>query len=71
VSLTGIAVGEQYWRDSNRPGAGASPIPAQIAAVTVLDAAAEYTVLPHVTLTSGVGNLTDRVYYNRVVADRL
>lgn len=67
LSLTGIAVGPQFFQDSNLPGgSGAGFVPARIPAYQVADFAAEWTFMPHLRLQAGVQNLFDAHYYSRV-----
>lgn len=67
LSLTGLAVGAQFFQDSNLPvGSGAALVPAKIPAYQLFDLAGEWTVLPHIRLNAGVQNLLDESYYSRV-----
>lgn len=69
VSLTGSTVTSQYFQDSNLPAGSpgsANYVPARIPAYTLLDLAADWNVTPNIRLLSGISNLTDAKYYNRV-----
>jgi Fe(3+) dicitrate transport protein len=67
VSLNGLAVGSQFFQDSNLPvGSGAASVPAKLSAYQVFDLAGEWTVIPHLRLHAGVQNLFDEDYYSRV-----
>jgi Fe(3+) dicitrate transport protein len=67
VSLSATSVSSQYFQDSNLPvGSGATFIPAKIPAYTVVDLAADWTVLPGLKLLGGISNIGDEKYYSRV-----
>ncbi|MGH8192605.1 MAG: TonB-dependent receptor family protein [Rhodanobacteraceae bacterium] len=67
ASLTAVSSAAQYWQDSDQPlGSGATFIPAQIPAYTVVDFASDWQLAPWLNLLAGVSNLTNRKYYDRV-----
>jgi Fe(3+) dicitrate transport protein len=69
VSLAGSSVSSQFFQDSDlpvgTPGA-ANFIPARVPAYTVLDLTGDWQLTRNLRLLSGIANLTDRKYYNRV-----
>jgi len=69
LALTGVAVDDHYWADSNLGVTGQFPIAAVIPSYEVFDFSAEWAFNEHVKLLGGVNNLFDEEYYSRVRTD--
>ncbi len=71
LALSVNSVASQYWQDSNLPTAPSTVgtdafIPAKVPQYTVWDFSGDYWLLPQLRLLSGVSNIGDKKYYNRV-----
>ena len=70
LALTGTAVDEHFWQDSNASGgSAANPINAVVPSYQVFDLSAEWSINQHIKLLGGVNNLFGEQYYSRVRGD--
>lgn len=70
LALTGTAVDDHFWQDSNaNGGSGVNIINAVVPSYEVFDLSAEWVINRHFTLLGGVNNLFDQNYYSRVRGD--
>ena len=70
LALTGTAVDEHFWQDSNASGgSAANPINAVVPSYQVFDLSAEWSINQHFKLLGGVNNLFGEQYYSRVRGD--
>jgi Fe(3+) dicitrate transport protein len=70
LALTGTAVDEHFWQDSNHAGgSGVNVIAAVIPSYQVFDLSAEWSINRNFKLLGGVNNLFDEQYYSRVRSD--
>jgi Fe(3+) dicitrate transport protein len=70
LALTGTAVDEHFFQDSNgTAGTGVNVIAAVIPSYQVFDLTAEWSINKNFKLLGGVNNLFDEKYYSRVRTD--
>jgi len=70
LALTGTAVDEHFWQDSNADGSpGVNVIAGVVPSYEVFDLSSEWSITRHFKLLGGVSNLFDQNYYSRVRAD--